>query len=144
MNNDYIEDPTPVTRHLIPEDQRLSIPAELFGAHFPLAIEPVVYGITERMAKDYHGGYWLMYTLDNSGFYMAPDGDQVYQVSCDNYWQGELSADALGIVSSLYAYSHLSFSRDMDFARACAQHYHWLREFMFTHPEVGSILRAID
>jgi hypothetical protein len=56
--NDYLEEPTPVTRTLVPEDQRLAVTAELFGAHFPLAIEPVVYGITERMAEDYHGGYW--------------------------------------------------------------------------------------
>jgi hypothetical protein len=81
--NDYIENPTPVTRHLVPEDQRLAVTAELFGAHFPLQIEPVIYGITERMAEDYHGGYWQFYTLDNGGFYIAPEGDQVLAVSCD-------------------------------------------------------------
>jgi hypothetical protein len=47
--NDLNEEPTSVTRSLIPEDQRLSHTANLFGAPFPLMIEPVIYGITERM-----------------------------------------------------------------------------------------------
>jgi hypothetical protein len=138
------EEPTPVTRHLVPEDQRLAVTAELFGAHFPLQIEPVIYGVTERMAEDYHGGYWQFYTLDNGGFYMAPNEDRAFTVCCDNYFIGELSADALGITACLYAFSHLSFSRDEGFGRVCAQHYHWLRAYMYDHPEVASILGAID
>jgi hypothetical protein len=142
--NDFLEEPTPVTRQLVPEDQRLAVTAELFGAQFPLTIEPVVYGITERMAENYHGGYWLMYTLDDGGFYMAPDGDRVFAVNCDNFFTGQLSADALGIVACLYTFSHCSFSRNEDFGRLCARHYHLLREFMYEHPEVAAILGAID
>ena len=142
--NDFIEEPTPVTRTLVPDDQRLAVIEKTFGTHFPLVIEPVIYGITERMAEAYSGGYWQMYTLDNGGFYMAPESEQVYSVSCDNYFSGELSADALGVTACLYAFSHCSFSRDEAFGRICAQHYHWLREFMYTHSEVDSILRAVD
>jgi hypothetical protein len=143
--NDFIEESTPVTRQLVPEDQRLAVTADLFGAHFPLAIEPVVYGITEKMTQGvYCGGYWHFYCLDNGGFYLAPDDNRVFAVSCDNYFTGELSADALGITACLYAYSHLSFSGDTDFARACAQHYHWLRVYTYDHPEVAAILGAID
>ena len=143
--NDYNEQPTPVTRQLVPEDQRLAVVEQLFGIHFPLRTEPVIYGQTGKMTQgQYRGGYWHFYTLDNGGFYMAPEGDQTYLVSCDNYWQGELSADALGIVACLYAYSHLSFSRYQGFAKNCAQHYHLLRAFMMDHDEVASILGAID
>jgi hypothetical protein len=142
--NDLIEEHTQVTRTLIPEDQRLAVIEKTFGTHFPLVIEPVIYGITERMAEAYSGGYWRMYTLDNGGFYMAPDGETVYQVSCDNYFAGALSADALGITACLYAYSHCSFSRDETFGKLCALHYRWLREHMYTHPEVAAILGAID
>ena len=67
----------PVTRELVPENQRLAITEKLFGIHFPLKLEPVIYGITERMAEDYTGGYWEFYTLSNGGFYMAPSGDDV-------------------------------------------------------------------
>ena len=132
-----------VTRELVPEDKRLSITEKLFGLHFPMQLEPVIYGITERMAKDYHGGYWDFYTLSNDGFYMAPSDERVFHITCDNQFEGELSADALGITASLYAYSHLSFSNGR-FARVSACHYHRLREHMFEHSEVKQILSATD
>ena len=132
-----------VTKELVPDDQRLAVAERLFGIHFPLQIEPVIYGITERMAKDYKGGYWDMYTLSNGGFYMAPSSDDVFRVTCDNQYEGDLSADALGITACLYAYSHLSFSNGR-FARVSACHYHRLREYMFEHPEVKAILGATD
>jgi hypothetical protein len=131
-----------VTRELVPEDQRMAVTERLFGIHFPLQMEPVIYGITDRMAGEYNGGYWDMFTLSNGGFYMAPSGDDVFHVTCDNMFDGDLSADALGITACLYAYSHLSFSGD--FAREYALHYHRLREFMFEHPEVKAILGATD
>ena len=138
------EESTIVTRQLVAENQRLTTIESLFGHHFPLVIEPIIYGITERMAEAYAGGYWQFYTLDNRGFYIAPEGNQVYQVSCDNYFTGELSADALGIAACLFAYSHCSFSRKEAFGKLTARHYHLLREYMYEHPEVAAILGAID
>jgi hypothetical protein len=132
-----------VTRDLVPEDRRMTVTEQLFGIHFPLQMEPVIYGITERMAEDYKGGYWDFYTLSNGGFYMAPSGDDVFNVTCDNMFEGDLSADALGITACLYEYSHLSFSNTR-FARVSACHYHRLREYMFEHPEVKQILGATD
>ena len=132
-----------VTRGLVPEDRRMAVVERLFGVHFPLQIEPVVYGITERMAEDYTGGYWEFYTLSNGGFYMAPSTDVVFHVTCDNMFEGDLSGDALGITACLYAYSHLSFT-DGRFRRVCACHYHRLREYTFEHPEVRAILGATD
>lgn len=132
-----------VTRELVPEDQRLAIAEKFFGINFPLKLEPVIYGITERMAKDYNGSFWKFYILSNNSFYMAPADDRTYHVICDNMFEGDLSADALGITSCLYAYSHLSFSGG-SFARECARHYHLLREYMLEHPEVRAILGATD
>ena len=129
----------PVTRELVPEDQRLAITEKLFGMAFPLQLEPVVYGITDRMAQEYSGGYWDFYTLSNGGFYMAPAEDRVFHVKCQNMYQGDLSADALGITACLYAYSNLSFSLS-DIAR----HYHLLREYSMEHAEVRAILAATD
>ena len=111
----------PVTRELVPEDHRLSIMERLFRMHFPLKLEPVIYGITDRRAGIYSGAYWTFYTLSNGGFYMAPSSDDVYHVTCDNMFEGDLSADALGITSCLYAYSNLSFENGR-FARGCACH----------------------
>ena len=132
-----------LTRELVPEALRISVTGKYFGLRFPLSVEPTVFGITERMARDYHGGYWDFYTLSNGGFYMAPSGDDVFHVTCNNCFEGDLSADALGITACLYAYSNLSFSNGR-FARVSARHYHLLREFMFEHSEVKAILGATD
>ncbi len=144
MNHFIDDDRAAVTRHLVPEDQRLAVTASLFGPHFPLQIEPVVYAIADRMADDYCGGYWQFYTLSNAGFYLAPDEDRSFEIKCQNYFNDTLSADALGIVCCLYAYSQLSFQGDFDFSRLCARHYHWLRSYAMGHTEVGAILGAID
>jgi hypothetical protein len=95
------------------------------------------------MAEEYNGGYWNFYQLSNGGFYMPPADDRMYHVVCDNYFQGDLSADALGIVACLTAYSHLSFSGSV-FSHTYADHYYRLREFMYEHPEVKKILQATD
>lgn len=133
-----------VTRGLVPESQRSNHVGQLFGVHFPLQLEPFIYAITERMAPDYKGGYWQFYRLSNGGFYMAPDTDRTFTVSCDNFYRGTLSADALGVTCCLYAYSHLSFSRTEKIGRMYARHYHLLRQYMCEHPEVAEILGAID
>jgi hypothetical protein len=132
-----------VTRELVPEDQRMAVTENMFSIHFPLRLEPVIYGITERMAEDYSGGYWDMYTLSNDGFYMAPSDERIFHVACDNMFVDDLSADALGITACLYAYSHLSFT-DGRFGRVCAAHYYHLRGYMMEHPEVRAILGATD
>ncbi len=133
---------TTITRLLVADDQRTNITADLFGVYFPLQLEPFVYAITSKLSEDYSGGYWHFYSLSNGGFCMAPD-DGKFQVISENGHECFMSADALGITACLYAYSHLSFGQG-DFADTCAQHYHWLREYMFEHAEARDILRAID
>lgn len=132
-----------VTARLVPDDQRTSFTGKLFGINFPMRLEPTVFCMAGRIAAEYHGGYWLFYALSNGGFYMAPQSDTVFAVSCENGFEGQLTADALGIAACLYSYSHLSFGEG-DFADTCANQYHFLREYMFGHPEVKEILRAID
>jgi len=133
-----------ITRQLIAEDQRINHKAALFGFDFPLHLEPFIYFMADTLAKDYNGGYWNFYNFFQGGFYMAPSSDKPFHVSCENGFEGDLSADAFGIVVSLYAYSHLSFSGPGKFSETCAEQYHLLRDYMFEHPEVSSILKAID
>jgi Antirestriction protein len=145
----HIDKSTSITRRLVPENQRLAVVEKLFGVHFPLRLEPVIYGVTQKMTQGaYSGGYWMFYTLGDGthekGFYMAPDDDRVFAVCSANYWSGELSADALAVTVCLTAYSHLSFGGPESFARTCARHYHLLRQYMMDHAEVAAILGAID
>jgi hypothetical protein len=133
-----------ITRRQVADDQRVEHTAAIFGIRFPLNLEPLVYTFAEKLSPDYDGGYWTYNVLSNGGFYMAPDSDRAFHVACDNGYEGVLSADALGIAACLYAYSHLSFSSDQEFAQVCAQQYHWLRDYMLDLPESLAILGATD
>lgn len=135
---------TTITRHQLEIDRRVSHTAKLFGIQFPLRFEPYVYAVTSGVASEYHGGYWQFYTLSNGGFYMAPHADQLFRVSCENGFEGDLSADALGIAACLYAYSHLSFDGDDAFVETCTEQYHLLRDYMLEQAEARGILGAID
>jgi hypothetical protein len=139
-----IENTTYITRNLVPDNQRMQVVDDLFGIHFPQRIEPLVFALAEEMGHEYRGGLWKFYTLSNGGFYMSPDFDGLFNVSCENGFNGPMSADALGITACLYTYSHLSFTDNEALAELCARHYHWLRDFMLEHAEVRNILAAID
>ena len=132
-----------IQRHLVPEDQRTQVTADLFGVYFPIQLEPFIFSMSSQLSEDYGGGYWLFYTLDNGGFYMAPDSDGKFQVVSPNGWEGFMSADAFGITVCLFAYSNLSFGSGQ-FAETCADQYHLLRDYMMDHAEAGAILSATD
>ncbi|MGR8998799.1 MAG: antirestriction protein [Gammaproteobacteria bacterium] len=129
---------TIITRTQAPDHLRIQHTAKLFGLNFPLHLEPLVYTITGNIASDYNGGYWEFYELSNGGFYMAPDSDNPFKVSCENGFEGQLSADALGITVCLYAYSLLSFTGKNGFDETCARQYHLLRDYMLEQPDDAS------
>jgi Antirestriction protein len=132
-----------ITNTIVPESERMNIVDGLFGMAYMLKLEPAVFSIAEALAEEYTGGYWEFHDLSNGGFYMAPQHDTEFNVSCENGFEGKLSPDAFGIAVCLYAYSELSFVGDR-MAKTCAQQYHLLREYAAEHPEAGAIYRAID
>ena len=133
-----------ITRTLIPEGRRADHTNRLFGIHFPLQLEPAIFNFASDLSTDYTGGYWLFYELSNGGFYMAPDAEGDFGIACRNGYEGTVSADALGIICCLYAYSHLSFIGPKHMVEIYARQFHWLREWMLEHAEARAILRAID
>jgi len=143
--NDFNEKSAPTTRELVPEDQRVAVATSLFGVWLDLKLEPAIWQISERLARNYdQAAFFNWYILSNSGFYMAPDEEEVFEVSSENYCSGTfLSADALGIVSSLYAFSHFSHSGDWEFPKTCAQHFQLLLHYALRHREWVAIERAL-
>ena len=126
------------------EEERINYPAYHFGDNFPFRIEPFIFDMAGNLSSDYHGGYWHFYELSNGGFYMAPDEETPFKMSCENGYQGIQSADAFGVTVCLFAYSNLSFTDDEELADEVTEQFHLLREYMFEHPEVHEILAAID
>lgn len=136
---------TRITRALLDDAQRMSVPAGLFGAMFTARVEPYVFGLARTLSEQYDGGYWDFYALSSGGFYMAPAGEERFNVRCGNGFEGELSADAFGITCCLYCYSHLSFAGPDALAGECARQYHLLREYMLAESgEARAILGATD
>jgi hypothetical protein len=73
---------------------------------------------------------------------MAPSSDKQFNIDVSgNGFTGELSANAAGIVASLFALCYLAnrFGDDKSINQ-----YHWLREFAIEHAEASLIMRAID
>jgi hypothetical protein len=128
---------------IVPQSERMSVVDGLFGMAYMLKLEPAVFSIAEALAESYTGGYWEFHDLSNGGFYMAPNHDTEFAVSCENGFEGKLSPDAFGITVCLYAFSELSFGGDR-MAQTCAKQYHLLREFAAKHLEASAIYRAID
>ena len=107
------------TGQLGPEHRRASTTAALFGNAFPFQIEPAAYYWADRLSPDYHGGYWLFYTV-GPAFYMAPDSDSGFDVLSPNGYEGHLSSEAFGIVVCLFAYSSLAFKSRPGFSSESA------------------------
>jgi hypothetical protein len=133
--------PKPITRELIPKEQRLPLIEKLLG--IPIRIEIVIQGIARRMCSSCEFNSWVAFYLTNGGFYFAPSVDRKYSVVCDNGWQGALSADALGLAASMLAYSHMSFTGRLDFDERCDEQYFLLKGFVAWHKEAATIRHAI-
>ena len=72
-------------------------------------------------------------------------GDSRLAVLVDgNGFEGNLSADAAGIVASLFALNQLTHEAKGEAQDHLIEQYYKLVEFATTHPESGAICRAID
>jgi len=130
-----------VSAALVPENLRMRFLPAQFGQYM-LKGESLVYQWLDQISKDYTGGLWDFYTLSNGGFYMAPKSDNAFKIDIiGNYFTGEMSADAAGIVASLFTLCEMA-NRFVD--DKLINQYHWLRDFSIEHAEAGLIMSAID
>lgn len=136
----------PITASLVTGAQRLDFLPTFFGPRLMMRGELLVYAWLSGLSKDYKGGCWNYYTLTNGGFYMAPATDKAMRlVVAGNWFDGVLSADAAGIVATLFALCQLtSEAGHTDAGASLADRYHFLRDFVASHPEAAAIYRAID
>lgn len=133
---------TPAGASLVPDAERMTFLPRFFGLHHLLKGEFLVYGWMGNLCQDYSGGFWNFYTLKNGGFYMAPAGAKRLRVMCcGNGFDGEMSAEAAGIVATLFTLSQLSFETELD---RFSDLFHALRAFAASHLEASAILSAID
>ena len=133
--------PKPVT--LVPEARRMAYLPAIFGPALMLIGERAVYQFMSWLAPDdYTGGLWHFHERDGQPLFMSPDADKRLRIFCEtNGYMGVVSAEAAGIIATLFALSHLSFRHEAD---ELADAYMRLYEFAGDHPEAGEIFKAID
>jgi len=131
----------PITAHLIAEGARLDALPRHFGLRSMLRVEFAIYDALRELARDYSGAYWHYYELSNGGFYMAPAAERPFEVSVEgNGFSGSLSADAAGVVASLFGINRVANAG----CERSIRHYYLLRDYALFHAEQQSIFRAID
>ena len=88
------------------------------------------------------GGHWHFHERSGQPLFMSPDSNKQFRIFCEtNGHMGEVSAEAAGIIATLFALSHLSFQHEAD---QLSEAYLRLYEFAGYHPEAGEIFKAID
>jgi len=128
---------------LVTEDRRVGFLPGLFGLQHLIVAENTLYGLMEWLSPlDYGEGFWNFYEYEGKPLYLVPTSKDRYRITCDtNGYEGEVSADAAGIIATLFALSHLSFRYESDLL---AEGYARLYAFAAEHPEASEIFQAID
>lgn len=136
-----------VVRTAVGARDRFKFLPALFGAQYMARGEDLIYKWAYKLSNDFQGGQWKFYVLSSGSGYLVPNSpDRLMAALPENYFEAEVSADAFGIIVSLYALNKLSFeihSRGED-PEAVVIAYHALRYFACDHEEARAIIRAID
>lgn len=128
------------------ENQRENFLPTYFGTRLFIFGERLVYAWLDRLSVDYNGGMWDFFELSNGGFYMAPHVPGPLRIEVHgNYYSGSLSADAAGLIATLFAVSQLAGQViNSDECGSLIDRYHFLLEFADSHAEGSAIFQAID
>ncbi|GLR55199.1 antirestriction protein [Shinella yambaruensis] len=138
--------PSPIAASLVADDQRLNFLPKYFGSNLMLSGEGQIFSWMRNLCPGYSGAFWEFYELSNGGFYAAPSLPGPLRIVVEgNGHKGELSADACGIVVTLFALNTLCCAlAETGQGDHLADHYYQLREFALQHTERENILAAID
>ncbi|WP_175666651.1 antirestriction protein [Burkholderia ambifaria] len=138
--------PQVIAASVVSEDKRLDFLPAFFGPSLMLYGEALVYKWMGRLSPHhYSGGLWQFHTLSNGGYYMAPTRPERLHLSVTgNGFDGFMSADAAGVVATLFALGQLAATECEPARDRFVELYHALRDFVGDHAEAAFIFRAID
>ena len=132
-----------LTATVVPDDRREMFLPTLFGRKFLLVGENAVYNVMQLLSPyDYRGGFWNFYEIDGQPLFLAPTSKPRFRIESGiTDYRGEVSAEAAGIIATMFVFSHLSIRFESDFL---AQNYDRLYGYFPGHPEASAIFQAID
>jgi hypothetical protein len=127
---------------LVPDARRSGFLPRLFGKELIFVGEASVYNFMQWLSPDYRGGFWNFLEHRGKPLYLAPTSAERFRIICrTNDYEGEVSADAAGIIATLFTFSYLSFDHPVDHL---SESFERLRDYACVHAEAAKILRAID
>ena len=129
-----------VTAAPVPNTTRGTFLTRHFDTHAAI-FERQVYSQLRQCCADYHGGHWEFYDLSNGGCYLAPTTAARYRLIVPGN-RLSLSADATGIIVTLFSLCRLSFR--FPSVRVYVERFDQLRDFALEHPERRLIVAAIE
>lgn len=132
----------------VPENQRSAFAPWMFGT-LHIHGENAVYRWMGINCREYDGACWDFYRTDNNTGFLAPSLDRSFRMTTKNGFDGIVSAEAAGIIATLYALNTLIWELYLRNPRHPArellqQKYDGLRDFAGLHAEAAEIYRAID
>lgn len=135
--------PTPPVVAVVPDTQRITFLPRLFGEQHFFMAETQLFATMRRLSPaDYGGGFWEFYERGGEPLYLAPKSQDRLRISWDgNGYEGEVSADAAGIIATLFTLSDLAITHQDPLL---GDAFHRLYEFARGHPEAAEIGSAID
>jgi hypothetical protein len=138
-----ISEVTPQAATIVPEEHRQEFLPTLFGRSLLIVAENAVYSFMDRLSPlDYRGGFWDFYKHEGKPLFLAPQSKSRFRITGEiTGFQGEVSAEAAGIIATLFAFSHLSFQYQSEFL---SEGYERLYAYSADHPEAAEIFQAID
>lgn len=134
-----------ITATLVAESERYKFLPTYYRSMF-MAAEQLTFGYAERFISGYSGAYWNFFTLSNGSFFMSPsEAGQLRVVIGENYTDELMSAEAAGIVVTLYVLSYLMSIRIRPTEKnSYIELYRKLLDYVYEHKECAGIMRAID
>ena len=111
---------------LVGEEDRIMCLPRLFGLARMIEVEAVTYGYMSKLSADY----------------TAPGDQPQYRLEWDgNGFSGDVSADAAGLIATLFMLGHMHEKYGED---QFAQLYAWASAYAAQHSEAGPIGAALD
>ena len=128
---------------IVPDEDRQDFLPTLFGRSHLIVAENAVYAWMERLSPlDYRGGSWDFLEHESKPLFLAPRSRTRFRITGDvTCFQGEVSAEAAGIIATMFAFSHLSFQFETE---RLVEGYERLYAYSADHPEAPEIFQAVD
>jgi len=133
-----------VTKEFNTEKLAIDKAKKLLGDRFTHEVGPTIMQFGDKLSNDFKDCYWMLKSASNDSIYLSPSNQQLYHVICFDIYDGYLNADGYGLVSSIFAYSHLSHLGSTAFIHTYADMFYKLKQIARVHPESEALLQATN